>query len=291
MSRGVAEVGQRVLKRSRRVRSRLGLVAALAVVDLVAAAPAQAIGSYADPAGDSGTAGDVTHVEVESDNASGQIVFRVSGSNLSTAPNQLTFLDIDSDANPLTGNTSAGGIDYFFGIDDESYGFFHWSGTDWAATPDSTVMISGRGSGLLISINRRELSNTSDFNFDLFTVNSTDPSAGDDAPADGMFNYSLETGGPLISGVGTKVSPPKPKAGKRFRVTVTGLSLPPSGRTANTPILPERVSCTATLNRKKIASSCSFKLPKNARGKTLKVSVTVSYQGANATKVLTFRVS
>ena len=157
-------------------------MAALGVVALVAAAPAQAIGSYADPAGDSGTAGDVTHVEVESDNASGQIVFRVSGSNLSTAPNQLTFLDIDSDANPLTGNTSAWGIDYFFGIDDESYGFFHWSGTDWAATPDSTVMISGRGSGLLISINRRELSNTSDFNFDLFTVNSTDPSAGDDAP-------------------------------------------------------------------------------------------------------------
>jgi hypothetical protein len=290
VSRGSEEVGQRLVNGPSRVRSTLRLVAAFAVVGLVAAAPARAIGTYEDPAGDSGTAGDVTGIEVESD-ASGQIVFRVSGSNLSTAPNQLTFLDIDSDANPLTGNMLAGGIDYFFGIDNESYGFFRWSGTDWLGTPGSTVTISGRGSALLISINRAELSNTSDFNFDLFTVDTTDVSAGDDAPADGMFNYSLDAGGPLISGMRTKASPAKPKAGKRFSVTVTGLSLPPSGRTAKTAILPERVSCVATLKGKKIASSCSFKLPKNARGKTLKITVTANYQGAKATKVLTFKVS
>lgn len=135
-------------------------------------------------------------MQIVSDPSSGQVIFRVTGTNLSTASNMLTFLDIDSDANPNTGNLLAGGIDYFFSVDNSSYGFFHWSGTDWVDTPASTVAITGGGNLLLISVNRREIGNTTDFNFDVFTVDQSNNNAGDDVPDDGMFNYSLDAGGP-----------------------------------------------------------------------------------------------
>jgi hypothetical protein len=274
---------------------RMVLVLGLVVVGLlVGATPAGATGNYTDPSGDSGSAGDITGVQVVSDPSSGQIIFRITGTNLSTAANMLTFLDIDSDANPTTGNLLAGGIDYFFGVDNSSYGFFRWSGTDWVDTPDSTVTITGGGNLLLISVNRREIGNTTDFNFDVFTIDQNDNNAGDDAPDDGMFNYSVDAGGPLITSVSTRTTPAKPRAGKRFVVAATAITLPPDGRTSTAPIVPDSYTCVATLNGKRIAGSgkgrCTFALPKTSKRKTLRVTVTANYQGAKKTKVLVFRV-
>lgn len=270
------------------------VVGLLAVGLLVGAAPAGATGDYSDPAGDSGSAGDVTGVQIVSDPSSGQVIFRVTGTNLSTASNMLTFLDIDSDANPNTGNLLAGGIDYFFSVDNSSYGFFHWSGTDWVDTPASTVAITGGGNLLLISVNRREIANTTDFNFDVFTVDQSNNNAGDDVPDDGMFNYSLNAGGPLITSVGTRTTPLKPRAGKPFVVAATSITLPPDGRTSTTPIVPVGYTCVATLDGKRLPGSgkgrCTFALRKTAKHKTLRITVTVNYQSAKKAKVLVFRV-
>jgi hypothetical protein len=251
---------------------------------------------YADASGDSSTAGDITGVSVMSDKASGQVLFRITGSNLSTSPTELTYLVIDSDANPATGDTSWDGGDYGFIVDDTSYGFYHWTGSDWAYSEPATARVSGGGSSLLISINRSELGNTSDFNFTARTLN-TDTKASDDAPDDGMFNYSIDAGGPDIQSVMLQTTPSfGPKAGKPFVLTPIGLKLPPDGSIISVSPHPDSYSCAATLKGRTLAATgtggCTLRIPKKkARGKKLNVVVTVTYEGATKSFPFSFTVS
>jgi hypothetical protein len=266
------------------------LLAALVLV------PSATSGSYADPAGDSGAAGDITALTVVGDKNSGQVVFRITGSNLATSKTNLLFLTIDSDANPLTGDLTDNGSDYWFGMDDSTYGFEHWDGSRWVDSPDLTVRINGNTSAITISVNRTELGNTADFNFAASTLNLSDRTA-DHGPNDGAFNYSLDVNGPQINSVDIKTMPSVgPRAGKRFVVVPTGLKLPPDGRAIATPVLPESYSCSSKLGARQLAGSgtggCTIAVPKKkARGKRLTVQLTVIYQGVTKVVPLTFKVA
>jgi hypothetical protein len=268
-----------------------GLVAALLLV------PAASSGTYSDPAGDSGAAGDLTGVTVMGDKNGGQVVFRISGTNLASSLTNVLILRIDSDANPLTGNLAANGADYSFIIDGEGYWFDRWDGSHWVATSYATVQITGNTSGLMISVNRSELGNTSAFNFEAATLAFGSTSGFDAAPNDGAFNYSYEYNGPDILSVDVQTAPSAgPKAGKKFVVTSTGLKLPPSGATSTTPLLPESYTCTAKLGARTLIGTatgkCTFSIPKKkARGKRLTVVLTVSYQGVTKSVPLTFKVA
>lgn len=284
---------------SHRIRLRAALAAVVAVAALVAL-PAASAGNYADPSGDStGGAGDITAVTVAGDKATGQLVFRVAGSNVASSPTNVLFLDIDADANPATGNPITG-AEYTFYVDDTSYEFDRWNGSDWVATPSSTVNVSGNSSLNSISVNRSELGNTADFNFEatslLVDVSSSNPQLGADfAPDDGMFNFSLDANGPQIDSVDVRATPAGPKAGKRFTLAPTALHLPPDGRTKSDAILPESYSCTAKLGAKRLAGSgtggCTFAIPKKkSKGKQLAVQLTVTYQGTTKVVPLTYRV-
>jgi len=270
------------------------LVAAL-IAGLVLV-PSAASGNYTDPAGDSGAAGDITAVTVAGDKSSGQVVFRITGSNLATSETNLLFLTIDSDANPLTGDLTDNGSDYWFGMDDSTYGFEHWDGSRWVDSPDLTVRITGGPSGIMVSVNRSELGNTVDFNFAASTLNLSDRTS-DHGPNDGAYNYSLDVNGPQINSVDVKTTPSVgPRAGKRFVIVPTGLKLPPDGRAIATPVLPESYSCTAKLGAKQLAGSgtggCSIAVPKKkTRGKKLTVQLTVVYQGVTKVVPLTFKVA
>jgi hypothetical protein len=200
----------------------------------------------------------------------------------------------------VTGDILAGGSDYWFGVAGDGYGFEHYNGHNWVDTPYSTVTVTGGGSGLMISVNRSELGNTSDFNFDVRTirlVGEDDYDEGDSAPDLGMFNYSLDAGGPLIQSVDVQTTPSTgPKAGKPFTVTPTNLKLPPTLSLLSGPIVPDSYSCKATLKGKALAGSgtggCTFRVPKKkTRGKSISVVLTVSYQGATKAFPLTFSVT
>jgi len=257
--------------------------------------PTASSGNYTDPSGDSSTAGDLVSVTVAGDKTSGQALFRITGTNIASSETNLLFLDIDSDANPLTGDINDNGSDYSFGIDSTGYGFFHWNGSDWVPASDLSVQISGNTSQILISVNRSDLGNTSLFNFFAATVNITDR-AFDSAPDQGAFNYWFDANGPQIISVDVKKTPAAgPKAGKRFVIVPTGLKLPPDRQTTPPPtVLPESYSCTAKLGAKKLATgsgACSIAIPKkNARGKRLTVVLTVKYQDATKVVPLTFKV-
>jgi hypothetical protein len=277
-----------------RLKKSRGLIAAALMAALILV-PTASSGAYTDPSGDSTTAGDLTSVTVAGDKASGQLLFRITGTNIASSETNLLILDIDSDANPLTGDITENGSDYLFGLDNASYSFFHWTGSDWVPTSDLSVQISGNTTQILISVNRSDLGNTSLFNFFAVTVNTTDR-AFDSAPDQGAFNYWFDANGPQISSVDVKTTPAGgPKAGKRFVIAPTGLKLPPDRQTTPLPtVLPESYSCTAKLGAKKLASRkgvCSIAIPKkNAKGKKLTVLLTVNYEGATKVVPLTFKV-
>jgi hypothetical protein len=282
----------RPLVASRLKKSR-GLIAAALMAALILV-PTASSGAYTDPSGDSTTAGDLTSVTVAGDKASGQLLFRITGTNIASSETTPLILDIDSDANPLTGDITFNGMDYEFDVDNNSYGFFHWNGSDWVATSDLSVQVSGNTSQILIAVNKSELGNTSMFNFFGLTFNAADR-AFDLAPNQGAFNYSFDTNGPQIISVDVKKTPAAgPKAGKRFVIVPTGLKLPPDGQLTPPTILPESYSCTAKLGAKRLATGsgvCSIAIPKKkAKGKKLTVLLTVNYEGATKVVPLTFKV-
>jgi hypothetical protein len=280
---------------------RAGPIAAALVAALVFV-PTASSGNYTDASGDNfGGAGDITSVTVAGDRGSGQVVFRITGSNLASSKDNILFLDIDADANPNSGSQVDHGAEYQFGIDDNSYGFGRWDGSRWVDTANATVRVSGDTSQLMISVNRSELGNSADFNFAAtslnFTISGNVALIGLDwAPDDGAYNYSIEANGPQIDSVDVQTAPSAgPRAGKKFVVTPTALHLPPDGRTTPATIVPESYSCTATLGAKTLAGSgtggCTLAIPKKkARGKKLTVQLTVNYQGATKVVPLTFKV-
>jgi len=266
------------------------LMAALVLV------PSAASGNYTDPAGDSGAAGDITSVTVAGDKGGGALLFKITGTNLASSEKNVLFLNIDSDANPLTGDLTSSGADYSFVMDDGSYWFDRWDGAHWVEAPRSTVRITGGTTQIMLSINRSEIGNSSDFNFNATTL-SLSEIAFDAAPNDGGYNYSFEANGPQIDSVDVQTTPSTgPRAGKRLVVVPTGLKLPPDGRAIATPVLPESYSCIAKLGAKQLAGSgkggCTIAVPKKkARGKRLTVQLTVTYQGVTKVVPLTFQVT
>jgi len=273
---------------------RAGPIAAALMAALVLV-PSASSGSYIDPSGDSGTAGDITAVTVMGDKGSGQLLFRITGTNIASSDKNLLFLDIDSDANPLTGDITDNGADFSFYVDDTSYSFAHWDGTHWVVTSDLSVRVTGGTSQILVSVNRSEVGNTSMFNFFAWSISVPDR-VFDNAPNEGAFNYSFEANGPQIDSVVLQTTPSVgPRAGKKFVILPTGLKLPSDGRTTTTPIVPESYSCAAKLGAKKLAGSgtggCTIAVPKKkASGKKLTVQLTVAYQGTTKVVPLTFKV-
>jgi hypothetical protein len=276
-----------------RLKKSRGVIAAALMAALILV-PTASSGDYTDPSGDSSTAGDITSVTVAGDKASGQLVFRITGTNITSSETAPLILNIDSDANALTGDLTLNGSDYEFYVDNTSYFLGHWDGSDWVATPDLSVQVLGSTGQIVISVNRSELGNTSMFNFFAITFNAADR-AFDAAPNQGAFNYSFDANGPQILSVDVKKTPAAgPKAGKRFVIVPTGLKLPPDGQLIAPTILPTSYSCIAKLGAKRLASGkgvCSIAIPKkNAKGKKLTVLLTVNYQGAKKVIPFTFKV-
>lgn len=165
--------------------------------------------TFADPAGDSGTAPDITGLSVGNDQT-GDYQFAVTFAT-DYATNAYFGLYVDTDKNPATGDPNADGADYAIFDDHASHSFEvdSWNGTDWATASDQTASftIAQDSRSLTIAINKSELGNTTDFNFFVLSGDGTDPNAHvyDDAPSgSGTFAYTYQQQTLTLAFVATK---------------------------------------------------------------------------------------
>jgi hypothetical protein len=107
----------------------------------------------------------------------------------------------------------------------------------------------------------------------------------DYAPNTGVYTFTLAT--PTLRRAAVTYQPAAPRAGQLFKVQRVSVTLSSGGPFSATP------ACTATLAGKKLAatSACTWRLPKNAKGKSLRVSVAATYAGTTfRLPARTFRV-
>jgi hypothetical protein len=272
------------------------LATAMAILALLAAGGANADRAYSDPAGDSASAPDVTAVRTSHDSG-GTITFVATTNQPDLAPDARIYVYIDSDRNPNTGLPIRGlGADYIFNHDGE-YGtgfLFHVVGNFLMFDFESTL-ITGYGAGTLTArINRSDLDGVERFAFLIEaerddgveeTTNDAD-FAPDAAP---YFEYSLI---PVSLTVGKPAG--KPVAGKTFVLTA------PVTRSDGDPFAAGKVTCKAKAGVTTLrtagsiaggAARCSMKVPKIAKGKLLRGSLTVSADDALAvTRPFSYRI-
>ena len=285
----------------------LGAAAAVAAA-LVLAGGASAANSqpttFTDPGGDSGTAADITKVDVLNDDA-GQYTFNVSFGTAYTDTAAFTIF-FDTDQNGATGDPTSDGSDYAL-IDDHgshSFALLKWNGTAWDDAPtDSTasVSIAQDNLSMTLSVNRSDLGNSAGFNFILFS-DEGDGTTGhyDDAPSGtGHFTYTLQ---PTLS---LKLAAAAQVSVKAGHVWVTDLAV---FRTDTNQLLGAEgtISCAAASGKTKLkvvvhafvsasrnkgsAAVCEFSVPKTLKHKKVTATETVSYEGQKVTHTFTTTV-
>jgi hypothetical protein len=277
---------------------RAALVAATSALALAAIPSATGAGSnsFADTIGDGNGAADVKTVVVSNDDA-GQVTIRVNVDSLPNPSATTVFVLFDTDRNQATGWADGAGVEYGF-VDDESndsYSFLHWNGTDWDDAPDTTARVSSDSGGVTFSINRSELGGTTAFDFWVRTrLGDPGGAAADTAPdGDAVWSYTLQMGAPAapkITGVMLPTASVLPKAGKTFTFRVGNVVL-----STKEIVSPDRVTCKAVLAGKTLGAvgpgGCTWRLPRTARGKSLVVTFTVTYQGASYARRFPMKVS
>lgn len=162
--------------------------------------PGASSARYRDVVGDGGSLPDIRRVEVTSTPA-GRISFDVNLGHFTARTKTVVDLWLDTDANPESGNSSfpgADGADYMVSavLGAEPRGDLAKSSSNgWTMTTAPTPRVSRTPTGFTISIDRRDLGNTKEFNF--FAVRGGNaPGFPDRAPGLGTYNYSLALGGP-----------------------------------------------------------------------------------------------
>jgi hypothetical protein len=272
----------------------LTLVGAAAVCAFAVASPASARTSvwtaepttYSDATGDAKSAPDVATVAVSVDATAAVFVVSLASGDLSNEG--ILGIAIDADRNAATGDRF--GSDYVVLVTADGAGFLKWNGSDMKPFSHQPMVLGRNGSTIAVGVCTCDLG-TQAFDFVVLGVRGNDIDA---APESGHFSYpQAAPPAPEISIASVLVNqrPSVPKAGKRFTVKVMGARLEGTGEV----VQPESVECSARLGTKALRGTgpggCSWKLPKNARGKKLTVAVTVTYQGVEDTFAKTMTVT
>jgi hypothetical protein len=251
------------------------LLGALLVLLLVGA-PGAATGAttVTDPQGDAlGGAADITQV-VASNDFDGNVTFAVTLADRPTlTADDLLFIFLNSDKDSSTG--ISGGIDYAIVIDRGGAILVRASGSSFAPAPQTTLTLSDNGK--TVTINRTELGDTTGFLFAAVSVLESNDNADDSAPDSGTASYDLDLK-PVLDTLVAHFAPAKPKHGKPFRLSGTTLRVEDG-----TVVKADSITCVANLNGKRLAGRCSWRIPADARGKRLVVTLTAHYRGATAT--------
>ena len=281
-----------------------GLAASVASgASRTAASPHAVLGTpttYADPAGDANGGPDVTTIAVSNDD-SGTLTM-VVGVALPSGSMMLIGIDGNSD----------GSLDRYIGAYSLGSGLLIQtiSKTDPKMAPVGSLNLSGTDTTATAAFAKGDVGIDQSFTFSIATVNSLDQS--DLSDFAGPYQYTLTTTPPppppatttpanppqqtvVKPSIGAPVTAPAvPTAGKKFIVSYSVT------RTDNgAPLTSGTMICDPSVAGKVITHAESFKngtaklsfvVPKTAKGKVLKVKVTIKTGSQSATKVSTFKV-
>ena len=273
--------------------------------------------TFTDGTGDmSGPAPDVTTVVVGDDPTTGTITVTVTAVGYGSMPATsypLIKVYVDSDKNPATGAANQSGAEYALACarDPGGSGWWisRWEGgkyVDAAQTP--TMSFTRGGDTMTWTVNKSDIGVSTGMSFWLWTStwDSNDTQTGEDvAPDDGSWTYDLSTPAPapltppaqvLNAVIGSPtVTPVKPVAGKRFTVVF------PVTRSDNGAVLTKgTMICDPSVAGKVLPHSeqfkagkarLSFAVPRSAKGKVLKVKVTIKLGTQSTTRIASFRIS
>lgn len=278
-------------------------VVALLSVAVVGVSAAVAESSWTDATGDAtGDAPDITGVQVSND-AGGQILFRVAVSNLT--PESLLDLMLDTDKNGATGDV---GFEYSLSWessanpDYDGWYIERWDGTKWVHPDHATMRAMQTPTGAEFSINRTDLGGTGGFTLKVFTGRwVADARTGMDTAPDGLTTWSYDLTAPKPAPVAVKpvfgaarTVPAIPVAGKRLVFT-----LAVNRSDDGAPLTEGTMVCDPSVAGKPIKHAESFTggkarlafvVPTTAKGKLLKVKVKIVNGAQSATKVVTYKV-
>jgi hypothetical protein len=252
--------------------------------------------SYSDPAGDSGSAPDITSIAVSHDDA-GFVSLAVTTNQPTLSPDAFFWGYVDADRNTATGWPMKGvGADVIF-LSDGSGGLLGRVNGSWLEFDfDSTLTTSFANGVFTARFNRSELGTTDRF---AFAVESNLGDASGDAVASDVapdgppgYEYSFV---PLVLTVAPAAgAPTTPASGKRFVVSAAVT------RGDAAPFATGRVTCTARAGKVALkpvatavagAARCAMKVPKGMSGKTLRGTVTVSAEDSSPVKrAFSFRI-
>lgn len=270
--------------------TRRGLTLLCALAALLVAAPAGSRSldhvTIPDPAGD-GTP-DITQVKVGSNTTAVTFVVDLVGKSTLEA-NEAVLVFIDSDLNQATGR-QPNGVDYALQLAREGADVFRWSGTEFTNAQSQTVY-GYVYKGFRVAVDRSDLGLTTGTL--RFWVEALSGDQGDDAPDGAITEYALSTQAIQLTLRGFTAAKTV-KAGKKFTASLK----------AHRSDLEEManaggVTCAAKYGSRRVkvtpsfpadAAICSGTVPKAAKGKTLKVTVTLTLDGARVTRTASIKI-
>jgi len=240
----------------------------------------------------------ITSVTVANDD-NGKLTFAIGISNRPalTADMDISIF-LDTDQNPATGDADFGGAEYGIDLSNNSVDLAKWNGTGlYFMSPSPASLVYSYANGATISVDAPDIaSGLTGFNFFVAaasgiggTPDNQDWSTAhvDFAPAagHGMFNYPIKTTPLQISVASFKTT--AAKAGGSFSASMTVVSTRPDALADGAT-----VTCTAKVAGKSLVATakgfadgkatCSWRIPKTARGKRITGSVSATVQGLTA---------
>jgi hypothetical protein len=257
---------------------------------------------------------DLTAVSVSDVTASGMVTFAVTVSGFGTLGGSSLHIELDTDRTSSTG-TPPTGADYLVGAScctgDGSIAsnLAAWTGGAWHSVAGTPASFSHNGDVFTWTVNKADLGGTAGFAFFVESAAFDAPPnyktvvTSDRAPDTGTWTYELSkpppppiTTAPVVKPlIGTPtLTPAKPIAGKRLIVVFTV-----TRSDTGAPLTQGTMICDPSVAGRVIAHSEQLKngkaqlifvVPRTAKGKLLKVKLTIRTSGGSSTKVANFAV-
>jgi hypothetical protein len=282
----------------------LKLIALLAAFVLAAVGAATAganNGTFADPAGDAGNGPDVTGIAL-SDSPTGLLQFAVTTPGMAVGTPTNMFVLLDTDRNATTGFN---GAEYILYLTHDStggvYGLDQWQNNDLVQLQAPSLTFTVSGDTFTFSLSKTEIGTPQSFNLSVLAAAmdaAGNVASVDRAPDSGAWIYELTATPPAVVKpvIGMPVlTPAKPKAGKTLTVSFpVKRSDTGAGLATGTMICDPSVSGKVITHRESFANGTArlaFTVPKTAKGKVLKVQVTIKLGNQSDHRVVTYKVS